>query len=107
MGIRVIEFSEYDVVVAFVCHRCGNCCWNFYPGIAGLIGRPIHEIQSRLGEDCDAHNAGKPKDCFFLEPGTTRCLIHEIRPDGCRLFPSLTKTGLGQVDCGTGSLTMP
>jgi hypothetical protein len=47
MGIRVIEFSEYDVVVPFVCHRCGNCCRNFYPGIAGLIGRPIHEIQAR------------------------------------------------------------
>jgi Fe-S-cluster containining protein len=107
MSMRVVEFSEYDIVVPFVCHWCGNCCRDFYPGIevdmlpeiAGLTGRPIHEIQARLSEDCDAHNAGRPTDCFFLEPGTSRCLIHEIRPDGCRLFPTLTKTGLGKVDC--------
>ena len=107
MGIRVIEFSQYDVVVPFVCHRCGNCCRDFYPAIemdmlpeiAGLINKPIHEIQARLGEDCDAHNAGRPKDCFFLEQGRNRCLVHEIRPEGCRLFPTLTKAGLGKVDC--------
>ncbi len=107
MGIRVIEFSEYDIVVPFVCLRCGNCCRNYYPGIemdmlpeiANSISKPIHEIQARLGEDCSAHNSGRPADCLFLEPGTSRCLIHEIRPDGCRLFPTLTKTGLGKVDC--------
>lgn len=107
MSIKVIEFSLYDVVVPFVCHRCGNCCRHYYPGIemdmlpeiANIISKPIHEIQARLGEDCDAHNAGRPTDCFFLEQGTSRCLIHEIRPDGCRLFPTLTKTGLGKVDC--------
>jgi Fe-S-cluster containining protein len=107
MSVKVIEFSHYDVVVPFVCHRCGNCCRNYYPGIemdmlpeiSNIINKPIHEIQTRLGEDCDAHNAGKPKDCFFLEAGTKQCLIHEIRPDGCRLFPTLTKTGLGKVDC--------
>ncbi len=107
MSTRVIEFSEYDVVVPFVCHRCGNCCREFYPGIememlpeiAGLVGKPIHEIQARLSDDCDAHNAGRPRDCFFLDPGSNLCLIHGIRPDSCRLFPSLTKTGLGKVDC--------
>jgi Fe-S-cluster containining protein len=107
MSVKVIEFSHYDVVVPFVCHRCGNCCRNYYPGIemdmlpeiANIINKSIHEIQAKLGEDCDAHNAGRPEDCFFLEQGTSRCLIHEIRPDGCRLFPTLTKTGLGKVDC--------
>jgi Fe-S-cluster containining protein len=69
------------------------------PEIANTINKPIQEIQARLGEDCDAHNAGRPKDCFFLDQGTSRCLIHEIRPDGCRWFPTLTKTGLGKVDC--------
>jgi Fe-S-cluster containining protein len=107
MSDKVIEFPHYDVVVSFVCHRCGNCCRNYYPGvemdmlpeIANIINKPIHEIQARLGEDCDAHNAGRPTDCFFLEQGTGRCLIYEIRPDGCRLFPTLTKAGLGKVDC--------
>jgi Fe-S-cluster containining protein len=69
------------------------------PEIANIINKPIHEIQARLGEDCDALNAGRPTNCYFLEQGTSRCLIHEIRPDGCRLFPTLTKTGLGKVDC--------
>jgi Fe-S-cluster containining protein len=69
------------------------------PEIAGIIDKPIHEIQARLGVDCDAHNAGRPTDCFFLEQGASRCLIHKIRPDGCRLFPALTQTGLGKVDC--------
>jgi Fe-S-cluster containining protein len=107
MSVKVIEFSHYDVVVPFVCHRCGNCCRNYYPGIemdmlpeiANIINKPIYEIQAKLGEDCDAHNAGRPKDCFFLEQGTGSCLIYAIRPDGCRLFPTLTKTGLGKVDC--------
>jgi len=107
MEVRVIEFPEYDVVVPFVCHRCGNCCRKYYPGIemdmlpeiARLLERPVQEIQARLSVDCDAHNAGTPVDCFFLEPGGNRCLIHAIRPDGCRLFPTLTETGLGKVDC--------
>jgi Fe-S-cluster containining protein len=107
MSVKVIEFSHYDVVVPFVCHRCGNCCRNYYPGIemdllpeiANIVNKPIHQIQARLSEDCDAHNSGRPPDCFFLEQGTGRCLIHEIRPDGCRLFPTLTKTGLGKVNC--------
>lgn len=105
--VKIIEFADYDVVVPFVCHRCGNCCREFYPGIememlpeiAILINKPIREIQARLSEDCDAHNEGRPADCFFLEPGTNRCLIYPIRPDGCRQFPTLTKTGLGKVDC--------
>jgi Fe-S-cluster containining protein len=107
MSVRVIEFSHFDVVVPFVCHRCGNCCRNYYPGIememlpeiANIIDKPIHQIQATLSEDCDAHNSGRPRDCFFLEQGTSRCLIHEIRPEGCRAFPTLTKTGLGKVDC--------
>ena len=107
MSIKVIEVSHYDVVVPFVCHRCGNCCRNYYPGIememlpeiANIINTPIPHIQARLGEDCDANNAGRPKDCCFLEQGTNRCLIYSIRPDGCRLFPTLTKTGIGKVDC--------
>jgi Fe-S-cluster containining protein len=107
MSVKVIEFSHYDVVVPFVCHRCGKCCRNYYPGIemvmlpeiANIINKPIYELQARLSEDCDGHSAGRPADCLFLEPGTSRCLIHEIRPDGCRLFPALTKTGLGKVVC--------
>jgi Fe-S-cluster containining protein len=107
MKSRVIACSEYDIVVPFVCHRCGNCCRNYYPAvevntlpeIAGILNRTIHEIQDRLNEDCDAHNSGRPVDCFFLEPGGSRCHIHEVKPDGCRWFPSLTQAGPDNVDC--------
>ncbi len=107
MKSRVIECSDYDIVVPFVCRRCGNCCRNYFPAIevntlpeiAGILNRTIHEIQDRLNEGCDAHNSGKPVDCFFLEPGGSRCRIHEVKPDGCRWFPSLTRAGPDNVDC--------
>ena len=107
MSVKVIEFSHYDVVVPFVCHRCGNCCRNYYPGIemdmlpeiAYIINKPIHEIQAELGRRCDAHNAGKPMDCLFLAPEGDGCMIHAVRPDCCCMFPSLTETGIGNVDC--------
>jgi Fe-S-cluster containining protein len=107
MQSRVIGFPDYDIEIPFVCHRCGNCCRNYFPSvdigslpeIARILNSPIHEIQDGLSEDCAAHNAGKPSDCRFLAPEGNRCLIHEVRPDGCRWFPSFGKAGLDNVDC--------
>ncbi len=104
---RIIEYSEYDVIIPFICHRCGNCCRTFYPSIdpemlpevARVLNTPIAVIQAQLGADCEAHNAGTPTDCYFLEPADNTCRIHEVKPEACRLFPSLTDTGLGKVDC--------
>jgi Fe-S-cluster containining protein len=107
MGDRVIEFPAYDAVVPFVCHRCGNCCRGFYPAIdmdilpesAAATGMSIAEIQTELARRCVAHNADRPMDCLFLAPGGDGCLIDAVRPDCCQMFPALTETGRGKVDC--------
>ncbi|MFB3925777.1 MAG: YkgJ family cysteine cluster protein [Syntrophales bacterium] len=104
---RILEFREYDVIVPLICHRCGNCCRKYHPSvepellpeIGRILRKPIHEIQSRLREDCEAYHAGSPKDCCFFNPADNTCSIHEIKPEPCRVFPSPTEAGAGNVDC--------
>ena len=104
---KIIACREYDVLVPFVCHRCGNCCRKYepivelelLPEIARCLGEPIEVIQNRLGADSLSHSAGRPMDCCFLDPLHLRCIIYEIRPTSCRQFPPLTGVGAGAVDC--------
>lgn len=103
----VIECLEYDIVVPFICHKCGNCCRKYYPEIdpellpeiERIINKPIDVIQAQLSDDCKAHNSGIPTDCCFLDPISNECLIYTIRPDSCRSYPSLTQSGSGDDDC--------
>lgn len=103
----VIECLEYDVVVPFVCYKCGNCCRKYYaaidfellPEIERIINKPIDAIQAQLSDDCEAYNSGMPTDCCFLEPISNECLIYTIRPEPCRSFPLLTDFGAVGVDC--------
>lgn len=103
----IIEYLEYDVIVPFVCHRCGNCCRRYYPAIEPellpeierIITKPISRIQERLMEDCEAHRSGFPADCFFLDSIANTCRIHDVKPQPCRVFPSLVASGAGKVDC--------
>lgn len=104
---KVIAWREYDIVVPFVCHRCGNCCRKYepvvemelLPEIARAIGATIDVIQNRLLDDSLSHSAGLPTDCCFLDPLQLRCVIYEIRPTACRQFPALGGVGVGAVDC--------
>lgn len=104
---KVIACREYDILVPFVCHRCGNCCRKYepiielelLPEIARSLGEPINVIQNRLGADGLSHSAGHPMDCCFLDPLHLRCIIYEIRPTSCRQFPPLNGVGAGAVDC--------
>ena len=104
---KVIACREYDVIVPFVCHRCGNCCRRYepiielelLPEIARSLGEPIDVIQNRLGADGLSHSAGHPTDCCFLHPRHSGCIIYEVRPTACRQFPPLTGVGAGAVDC--------
>jgi Fe-S-cluster containining protein len=104
---KVIACREYDILVPFVCHRCGNCCRKYepiielelLPEIARCLEEPIDVIQNRLCADGLAHSAGHPTDCCFLDPLHVCCLIYEIRPMSCRQFPPLTGVGAGAVDC--------
>jgi Fe-S-cluster containining protein len=104
---KVIACREYDILVPFVCHHCGNCCRKYepivelelLPEIARSLGEPIAVIQNRLGADGLSHSAGHPTDCCFLDPLHLRCIIYEIRPTSCRQFPPLDGVGAGGVDC--------
>lgn len=101
----VIELPQCDVMVPLVCRRCGNCCRNYYvpvdieslPAISEILGEPIHAIQAKLNERLEAHRQGRPGDCCFLEE--SRCLIHAVKPEACRQFPSFTDAAAGNVDC--------
>jgi Fe-S-cluster containining protein len=104
---KVIACREYNILVPFVCHRCGNCCRKYepiielelLPEIARCLGKSIEVIQNRLGADGLSHNAGHPTDCCFLHPRHSGCIIYEVRPTACRQFPTLTGVGAGAVDC--------
>lgn len=104
---KVVACREYDIIVPFFCHRCGNCCRNYepviefelLPEIAHATGGTIDAIQNRLRADSLSHSAGQPRDCCFLDPLQLRCIIYEIRPTACRQFPALGGFGVGAVDC--------
>lgn len=101
----VFEFPGYDAVVPIICRRCGNCCKAYYvpvdieslPEISRVIQQPIHRIQEELNQNLDLFIKGKPEDCLFLSG--CMCLIHEIKPEPCRQFPSVTDFGPAMVDC--------
>jgi Fe-S-cluster containining protein len=101
----VIELPQCDVKVPLVCRCCGNCCRNYYvpvdleslPAISEILGEPIHAVQAKLNEKLDAHKHGRPGDCCFLKED--RCLIHAVKPEACRQFPSFTDAAAGNVDC--------
>jgi hypothetical protein len=69
------------------------------PEIEREIQMPISSIQSRLQQDCKAHSAGRPTDCFFLESELNLCRIHASKPDSCLSFPSLNDGGAGERNC--------
>ncbi|MBA4397444.1 MAG: hypothetical protein C0394_08695 [Syntrophus sp. (in: bacteria)] len=104
---KVIACREYDILVPFVCHRCGACCrkyepvveFELLPEIARGLGASIDVIQDRLLNDRLSHSAGRPTDCCFLDPLHARCFIYAVRPTECRQFPPLTGVGAGVVDC--------
>jgi Fe-S-cluster containining protein len=104
---KVIACREYDILVPFVCHRCGNCCRKYepiielelLPEIAWTLGEPIVAIQDRLRVQGLSHSAGRPTDCCFLDPRHLVCMIYKVRPTDCRQFPPLDGVGAGAVDC--------
>lgn len=104
---KVVSCRDYDILVPFICHRCGNCCRNYdpivelglLPEIAKTLGEPIDAIQDRLRVKGLSHRAGRPTDCCFLHPRHSACMIYEVRPTDCRQFPPLAGVGAGAVDC--------
>lgn len=91
-----IRFADYDVIVPFVCERCGWCCDHYIPRLSERdilrIATDRHwqadEILRQYMEDYDEKVHGHPGRCPFL--GTDGlCAIHghPLRPEVCRLYP--------------------
>lgn len=105
---KVIGCREYDVLIPFVCHQCGNCCRKYeptiepelLPEIAYCLGEAIAAIEKRLRDNSLSHRDGRPTDCCFLDPLHLRCSIYSVRPTSCRQFPALHgDDSAGAVDC--------
>ena len=91
-----IEMPGYDIVVPFVCRKCGTCCMTFIPRISVEDLMAVAKYLKWSPEDLvKNHNdiylkrlRGKPEPCIFLNDQRL-CMIysHPLRPDVCRLYP--------------------
>ena len=91
-----IELSGNDIVVPFICRRCGTCCTTYIPrvsaedltSISGYLQWPTEDLISRHAEAYLERLRGRPEPCIFL---TDRMLCsiysHPLRPEVCRLYP--------------------
>ncbi|MFB3924472.1 MAG: YkgJ family cysteine cluster protein [Syntrophales bacterium] len=104
---EIVVLSKYDVIIPFICYQCGNCCRKYFPHIfkdqlpeiSRILNKSLEEIETLLADHFDAYNSGAPKDCCFLDTKSNKCLIQEIKPESCRLFPVYSDFGSGNVDC--------
>lgn len=91
-----VEFRGYDVLVPFVCRRCGECCLWYVPWmpeknlrkIAGDLGLPAEEILQCHQEAYQKRIRGQTVPCPFIGADHL-CTIHghPLRPDSCSLSP--------------------
>lgn len=88
----------------FVCSRCGNCCR--WPGAVKLLDEEVDAIAAFLNmpveEFLEKHTVITPDrrhlslcekpngECEYLsidENGLSCCLIEDVKPRQCRIFP--------------------
>ena len=88
----------------FVCSRCGNCCR--WPGAVKLLDAEVDAIAQFLGMPVEKflaehteitpdrqHLSLREKangECEYLgtdDRGLARCLIENVKPRQCRIFP--------------------
>jgi Fe-S-cluster containining protein len=91
-----ICFADYDVLVPFVCERCGWCCEHYLPRfteseilrIAEDAHRKRDETLRQYLEGYEGKRHGRDVSCLFLL-GSGLCGIHDhpLRPEVCRLYP--------------------
>lgn len=106
--IETIENNKLrpDDTFRFHCTQCGQCCINredillnakdiFY--IARKLGITPEELIEKYGEVYIGHSShipvvrlkpvGKDRRCPFLDSAGEKCLIHEVKPVVCAMFP--------------------
>jgi Fe-S-cluster containining protein len=91
-----IRYADYDVLVPFVCERCGWCCEHYLPRfteseilrIADDAHRQRDETLRQYLEGYEKKRHGREVGCIFLL-GSGLCGIHNhpLRPEVCRLYP--------------------
>ena len=64
-----------------------------------LVTRYIGKIIEKDGEkSVERYKIGKNNSCPFLS-SQKLCLIYDVRPDACRLYPVDTDFGRCDIDC--------
>jgi Fe-S-cluster containining protein len=110
-----LEFTntngDWSVNLPFLCTKCGVCCLledflcageiNAKPNEQPEVHVKIKSLFEELGQIWKADSARYDDyiartPCPFLV--NNACVIYEIRPDGCRLFPK-TAFGMESQDC--------
>ena len=91
-----IELPGNDIVVPFICRKCGTCCMTYIPRMPAedlvTISRYLkwspEELISRHTEVYQKKLRGKPETCIFLnDEKLCRIYKHSVRPDVCQLYP--------------------
>ena len=104
---KIIELNKYDVLLPFVCQKCGACCRGFapqipaenLPKIAQHLDKSIEDIRKLHDEAYCKKFTKSPVNCCFLDY-KNRCSIYPMRPEPCQLYPLDTDCGAGDVHCG-------
>jgi Fe-S-cluster containining protein len=103
---QILELRDYDIIIPFVCHMCGNCCMGYSPQIPGNdipliaenLSRTEEEIIKAHMETCESEDSENPMNCSFLN-NDNQCSIYQLRPECCRLFPLHTDFHATGIDC--------
>jgi Fe-S-cluster containining protein len=102
----------------FECQRCGRCCieiglpydpesiFKIARFLELTVDQVIDKYYGRVSEDENGKywesEDHKRTPCPFLGPESDNkktCIIYEMRPEGCRLYPFETDGGRQGVDC--------
>lgn len=91
-----IELPGNDIIVPFICRKCGTCCMTYIPSLSAedllAISRYLKwsqdDLISNYAEAYLKRLRGKPEPCIFLnDHRLCRIYDHPLRPDVCRLYP--------------------
>jgi len=91
-----IELPGHDIVVPFICRKCGTCCMTYIPGfnaedlmtISLYLKWSPTDLIYRHTEGYLKRIRGKPEPCIFLnDQKLCRIYNHPLRPSDCRLYP--------------------
>jgi Fe-S-cluster containining protein len=91
-----IELPGNDIVIPFICRKCGTCCMTYVPRIpvndlmtiSQYLKWPPEDLISRHTDAYLKRLRGRPESCVFLDDQRL-CWIynHPLRPEVCRLYP--------------------